>query len=343
MRKRWIEIVLHVVFWISTSWLITSSFSIQAQEIEIVEGVKKINIVRNFGLAYQLLLIIFISAVSFYFNAWLLLQRNRSRINRNAIKYSALIFALTLLVVYGFSCFSIFGNLPPIPKQLALGIAIFYFSLSVSYSLAKLWVYNNQRQHQLLVDRRQAELALLRNQLQPHFLFNALNNLLAMVVPSENPKLAESIEQLSQLLRFVIEGTKEEKVSIAKEIEFLRNYVALQKLRFNEDEVIVSFKVIGQNENQKVEPGLFIAFVENAFKYGTEPEKSSTIEIEFDLSKSDSIEFQIKNEVLMKHIDGVGTGIDSTQKRLELIYPGKHTLTVSKSDDFLVHLIISTI
>jgi LytS/YehU family sensor histidine kinase len=163
-----------------------------------------------------------------------------------------------------------------------------------------------------------------------------------MVNPSDNPKLVSSFDKLSQLLRFLIEDNKAEKITISKEIEFLKNYIELQKLRFNEDELDIQFKVNGSFDTQKVEPGLFIPFVENAFKYGTEPEKHVTIEIEFDLSKIDLIQFIIKNKIMMSHSNRLGTGIEVSRKRLNLIYPDRHKLTISKEEDFIVQLTIRT-
>lgn len=194
----------------------------------------------------------------------------------------------------------------------------------------------------LIIDKKQAELNLLRNQLQPHFLFNALNNLLSMVSSSENPKLVSAIDKLSQLLRFVIEDNKTEKILISKEIIFLKNYIDLQKLRFEEGEVSVQFNVKGEYDKQKIEPGLFIPFVENAFKYGTEPEKSTKIDIEFNLLKADSVQFEIKNKEMMTSTNGIGTGIETTKKRLKLIYPNKHNLKITNADYFIVHLTIQT-
>ncbi|MBN1186988.1 MAG: histidine kinase [Bacteroidales bacterium] len=342
MKSYWIEVIIHTLFWVSTAWLITSSFSIESHEIEIIDGIETINIVRNNGLYYQLLFCVFISVIAFYINAWLIFNLNRVKTDLSPILFSALAFVIVLILIYVVIEFRPFNNVPPIPKQIAFGIVTFYFSLSIAYGLARLWMYNNQRQQQLILEKKQAELTLLRNQLQPHFLFNALNNLLSMVNPSENPKLINSFGRLSQLLRYVIEGTNTEKVSIEKEIEFQKNYIELQMLRFNEDEVQVKIDVRGEHDTQFVEPGLFIVFVENAFKYGTEPEKLTRIEIEFDLSKTDLVQFKIKNKIMMKNSNGVGTGIETTRKRLDLIYPNKHRLTISSTDYFIVQLTINT-
>jgi LytS/YehU family sensor histidine kinase len=163
-----------------------------------------------------------------------------------------------------------------------------------------------------------------------------------MVNRSGNPKLVSSFDKLSQLLRFVIEDNKTEKIPISNEIQFLKNYIELQMLRFEEGEVSVQFNVKGEFDEQKIEPGLFIPFVENAFKYGTEPEKRSKIDIQFDLSNAESAHFEIKNKRMITSINGIGTGIETTKKRLNLIYPDKHKLKISNADEFIVQLNIST-
>ncbi|MCB0466264.1 MAG: histidine kinase [Aequorivita sp.] len=342
MKKYVSEISIHILFWVSTAWLITTSFSISAQEIELINEVETINIIRNDGLAYQLLLCIIVSFIGFYVNAWLIIKNNRVAKTKRVIGYVALTFLILCTFIFFITEIRQVGYTPLIPKQIAFGIATFYFSLSVAYALVKNSIYNNQRNQQLIIDKKQAELSLLRNQLQPHFLFNALNNLLAMVNPSENPKLVNAVDKLSQLLRFLIEDNKTEKIYISKEIKFLKNYVELQMLRFEEGEVSVQFKVKGKNDQQKIEPGLFIPFVENAFKYGTEPEKRSEIDIQFDVSKIDSIQFEIKNNRMMTNIKSIGTGIETTRKRLDLIYPDKHELIISDTDNFIVQLRICT-
>lgn len=344
MKKDWIKAIVHLIFWAATTWLITSSFSIQSREIELIDGVETVNIIRSNGLTYQILLCIIVAVFLSYLNIRIIYKLNQPNTNEKTIWYSALLFLLALLLIDILTRLPLLGNGPPLPKQIAFGIIIFYFALSVAYGLARLWFFNVQRHQQLVLDKKQTELTLLRNQLQPHFLFNALNNLLSMVRPAENPKLVDSFERLSQLLRYVIEETKTDKVSMNKEINFLKNYIELQLLRFNENEVIVQFDVEGEFDTQKVEPGLFITFVENAFKYGTEPEKTSIIKIQFDLTKPDAVGLEIKNKVIMKNVNvnGTGTGIESTRKRLDLIYPGKYQLLVSNADDFVVELNLET-
>jgi len=272
----------------------------------------------------------------------LIIKRNQAESTKSPIGYIALSFAILTVLIYAVTEIRLFSSSPPVPKEIAFGVAVFYFSVSIAYGLVKNSIFNSQRHQQLLIDMKQAELNLLRNQLQPHFLFNALNNLLSMVDRSGNPRLVSAFDKLSQLLRFVIEDNKTEGIPISKEIHFLKNYIDLQKLRFEEGEVSVQFKVEGEYDEQRIEPGLFIPFVENAFKYGTEPEESSRIYIEFDLSKADAVQFKIRNKKMMTGASSIGTGIVTTKKRMELIYPDKHELKITNTDDFIVHLTLST-
>ena len=340
--KRWIEFIIHMLFWLCTAWLIASSFSIQSHDIEIVNGIEEVSIVRNSGLTYQLLICILFSFVAFYVNSWLIIKNSRTGNANRLIWYVIVTFVILSAMVYAITEIRFLSNTPPIPKQIAFGVSTFYYSLSIAYALVKNSIYNSQRNQQLIIDKKQSELSLLRNQLQPHFLFNALNNLLSMVNRSDNPKLVSSFDKLSHLLRFVIEDNKAEKISISKEIEFLKNYIELQMLRFEEGEVSFQFNVKGEYDKQKIEPGLFIPFVENAFKYGTEPEEFTKIDIEFDLSSTDSVQFEIKNKKMMTDTNGIGTGIETSKKRLELIYPDKHELKITNTDDFIVHLKLYT-
>jgi Histidine kinase len=340
MKNRFLEIMLHGVFWVATAWLLASSFSVQMRLMQIIDGVETIKIVRNGRLMWQILACISVGAIVFYTTVWWLLRQ--SEFKKQAVLLPILAFGMGVLLVQTFIIYDVEPEQLPLPQPVAFGIVTFYFTVSIAYSIAKLYYRNHERQQQLLLDKKQTELTLLRNQLQPHFLFNALNNLLSMVKPNENPKLVDSFERLSQLLRHVIEDTQTEKVRIRKEITFLENYIELQKLRFNDNEVLVNFSVKGEYLDQKIEPGLYITFVENAFKYGTEPEQNCVIDMDFDLSKPKNIYFSIKNKVMIYNVMGNKTGIETTRRRLALIYPDKHQLLVEQKEHFIVTLNIQT-
>lgn len=344
MSINWKEILLNFFFWLASAWLITSSFSIQTQEIELINNQETVRTIRNESLIIGILVCIAISFFMFYLNLGNIrkLQFSRSRLRVSMI--SLLLLLGTLGLAAAINRVTIYSTPIPIPYSLSMGIVAFYFTISTAYGLGKAWHAVEKRQQQLLIGKKQAELNLLRNQLQPHFLFNALNNLLSMVDQKQSPQLAQAFERLSQLLRYVIDESHSSQVRIAQEIEFIRNYVGLQLLRFEADEIALNFMVTGTYEDQLLEPGIFIPFVENAFKYGSEPEHRASIDLEFDISQENEIYFSIRNTIFKvpHQAESSGTGIKSAMARLELIYPKKHELIISKDGSFLVSLKINT-
>ncbi|MFZ1704861.1 MAG: histidine kinase [Saprospiraceae bacterium] len=341
MKRHFVEIFIHIIFWGSTAFLLTTNFSIESHTIELINGVETVSIVRNSGLIFQIINIVLISIFLAYINIWLIVHLKQSNKTKTVI-YVLMAFLGALLLSYFIIHLPIYGKVPQLPIPLVFGLVSFYGALSVAYGLGKLWYLNAQRHQQLLIDKNKTELSLLRNQLQPHFLFNALNNLLSMVHSTDNPKLIDAIERLSNLLRYVVEETKGNKVPLHKEIFFLQNYIELQLLRFNESEVKIDFIIDGKYDQQNVEPGLLIPFVENAFKYGAEPEKTNQIDLRFDITQPDQIQFYLKNKIMLQSSDGNGTGIISTKKRLDLIYPNKYSLTINENEYFIVELKLTT-
>lgn len=344
MRFSIAEILIHIAFWIFTAWLITSSFSIVSHEIEVIDGIETVNIGRDSSLVLQLLGCILLSILLFYTNN-LLIARYSLRVGRiKLILYSISLFIISYLVYKIISGLLLNPGDLLIPPGLSFSIILFYFALSACYATGLLWYKSEQQKQQLALAKTSAELKLLRNQLQPHFLFNALNNLLSLVDHEKSPVLAKSIHTLSRLLRYVVYDTQNEKLPVEKEIEFIRNYVELQLLRFEDGEVEVHFLVEGEDSSQSVEPGIFIPFVENAFKYGTEPEVKSGIEINFDLTKNNQICFYCKNSALQTLINGEanGTGLHAIKERLNLVYPNRHTLNIGSGDTFTIELKIDT-
>ncbi|MEQ9468396.1 MAG: histidine kinase [Ekhidna sp.] len=344
MHLSWKSISLNLLFWLATGWLIASGFSIERQEIEIINDVETVKTVRNPMLMIKLMTYIGISALTFYLNLWNVRKYLKPGQKRVATIRSMILLMATIALVLTLDRFVIYDHMPfMLPFSLLSGIILFYFTISTAYGFALVWVQAEQHQRQLEVEKKQAELSLLRNQLQPHFLFNALNNFLSMVDQKTSPKLAQSFEQLSHLLRYVIEETKSDKVPIQREIGFLRNYVSLQLHRFEANEVTFNFEVKGEYTGQPVEPGLFIPFVENAFKYGTEPEKQMHIDLCFNLELENLVHFTMRNDhATIPALKGMGTGISSIEKRLDIVYPNRYKLEIKDQPDFFVDLKLET-
>jgi LytS/YehU family sensor histidine kinase len=182
--------------------------------------------------------------------------------------------------------------------------------------------------------RHKAELKFLKAQVNPHFLFNTLNNIFFLI--KKNPeKASDSVLKLSEMLRFRLYEIGNTQISIEKEIEYIRNYIELEKLR-SEDKVSVEFTVKGETHVKKIEPFIFLDFVENAFKHnGAKVERRGWIKITFNV-KSDSVVFRVensKNEAFKNSNENKGIGILNIRHRLNLLYPQKYKLNIHEDNN----------
>ena len=338
------EIILNILFWLLSSWLIVNSFSIVSQELEVIDGVETIQIERSSVLIKQLLLAIAFSFLLFYSNLFNLWQLRKELKGSQIWFYSFSLAGFAVLVQYLIRELGLINDIFQLPLSLIFGITIFYYAISSAYALTKIWRYSENQRQQLVLEKKQVELNLLRSQLQPHFLFNALNNLLALVNQKENPVLASSLDQLSGLLRYVVYDTAKQKVPMWKEINFIKNFAELHSLRFEENEIQFDLEVLGEYDQQEIEPGVFIPFIENIFKYGVEPERRSVLKICFDLSEPTVIRFSSSNPIypMMQKLKGNGSGIASSKERLQLVYPQKHHLEITETETFNIELEIQT-
>ena len=225
------------------------------------------------------------------------------------------------------------------------GIFIFYIIISISYGFIYAWIQAEKEKKQLEISNKEAELNLLRAQLHPHFLFNTLNNLLAMVDQEQNPKLTKSIDTLSSLLRYVVYENKQPKVAIAKEIQFIKDFAELHLLRFEENEIDFKITVLGNYNQQLIEMSILLSFVENAFKHGVQPEVASHIHIIIDVTKLNEVNFNIENSIHKQKmlLEKGGYGLQATKDRLQLAYPNTHQLEIKESlNQYKVNLKLST-
>lgn len=178
------------------------------------------------------------------------------------------------------------------------------------------------------------ELAFLRSQISPHFLFNVLNNMVALV-RMKSDKLEPTILKLSSLMQYMLYETDDEKVLLKSEVDYLQSYIDLQQLRFG-DRLNLDVDLNLQEDWHAIEPMLLIPFVENAFKHGTGMVEAPTITISLQAVNGKLI-FSVRN----KYIDNdqakdkvSGIGLANVKRRLELLYGGNHNLDIEKSDEW---------
>ena len=194
--------------------------------------------------------------------------------------------------------------------------------------------------HEVKAKNLQMELDLLRSQINPHFLFNTLNNMFSIALESNNKVLADSISNLSNLMRYMIYESSEARVPLSKEIELIKRYIDLQKLRFSDsDDIKINFNFDGPIDSIKISPMLIIPLVENAFKHGINLENKSQIDINLNVNPNELI-FKVKNIIHSSNkLAESGIGLNNVQRRLELIYPDTHELTIdNNSNIFFIQL-----
>ncbi len=177
-----------------------------------------------------------------------------------------------------------------------------------------------------------AELMALKSQVNPHFFFNTLNSLYSLSL-DKSDMAPEMILKLSELMRYVIYETRDNQVPLSKQLDFLRSYVSLEQLRSGAG-LKVSFTVDGPHTSTPVDPLLFIAFIENAFKHGTkEARQQPYIEIRFDLTRPEKMRFTVENNYESREeARKEGIGLANVRKRLDLLYPDGYTLDLSDRD-----------
>jgi sensor histidine kinase YesM len=200
---------------------------------------------------------------------------------------------------------------------------------AIGIKMFKEFARNQQIVNELRSSNLEHELAYLKEQINPHFLFNALNNIYVQTRkrPEEAP---ESILLLSDLLRYQLYDSAQKKVRLDGEIEYLKNYLKLDKLRKSEGGN-VTFTVNGYPNGHLVAPFIFLPFVENALKHGSIGE-NSFLKVQFDITETD-IKFTLVNSKLATpHQDEQGgIGLSNVQRRLELLYPERHKITVNET------------
>lgn len=213
----------------------------------------------------------------------------------------------------------------------------FSYLLSVIASSMLALVYERTRSkeenQQILLEKTAAELAVLKLQVSPHFLFNTLNNI-RWLARQKSEKTEDAVVKLSQLLRYMIYQSSNDKVALEQEIEHLRNYIDLQKMRLTEKNS-VDFICEGDTSQIIIEPLLFIPFVENAFKYGLHNQEKSDILIGIRVVKNELwfySENMIHGSNMPETSENSGIGIRNVERRLALHYPESHELQIREDE-----------
>ncbi|MXV14868.1 sensor protein lytS [Pedobacter sp. HMF7056] len=222
----------------------------------------------------------------------------------------------------------------------AVGVSV--ASLVTAYLRQSMYAENRSLARKVSV--KSAELASLRSQVNPHFLFNALNSLYTAALKEGSERTADGIQKLGDMMRFMLHENNRDRILLEKETEYLHNYIQIQRIRIDESQGInIQVNIQPPVNNLHIAPMMLIPFVENAFKHGISHLRPSwiMINLSFDDTK---LYFRVQNSVHPRHEadpeeEHSGVGLENVKKRLELIYPGRHQLEIQETaHDYFVSL-----
>ena len=219
---------------------------------------------------------------------------------------------------HAFVYFDFLSNLLPVVFAMAIRYAQRNFSLEIAQKEAQA--------HKL-----QADLTQLRYQLQPHFFFNALNNIYS-IIEFDPQKAQQSVHSLSKLMRHFMQNSDQKQISLAEEVDFLQQYISLMQLRLT-DKTTVQVDFPKQVPQLTIAPLLFISLVENAFKHGVSATTTTTLSFSLRV-EGDTIIFRSENTKIptQESLYSSGIGIDNLKKRLTLLYPERHQYTIEEKE-----------
>ncbi|MCX2480650.1 sensor histidine kinase [Pedobacter sp. MC2016-15] len=222
--------------------------------------------------------------------------------------------------------------------------AIFIFVMMIGLGSAmrsmKQWQLSEKRALLAEAEKATAELSFLKAQINPHFLYNTLNNIYTLCITGSE-HAAESVMKLSKIMRYVTDESEADFVPLQDEIDCISNYISLQQLRLGK-KVTLNYTIAGDVANRLITPLVFMTFIENAFKYGLSNHQETQIDISITMEKSRVI-LLTQNPVFADRAakERRGIGIANTKKRLEYLYPGSHDLQISSDNGiFKVALIL---
>lgn len=205
--------------------------------------------------------------------------------------------------------------------------------LSSAMFIFRQWRLTERRALQAETEKANAELSFLKAQVNPHFLFNTLNNIYSLAV-SKSEHTADSIMKLSNIMRYITDDAREDKVDLQQEVDCIRDYIDLQQLRLGKNAQAM-FTVTGVLEWKKIPPLLLMTFVENAFKYGVSNHEPSPILIRIETTDKE-LYFETMNKLYEKksQLERTGIGQQNALKRLQHMYPAKHAISIDSSNGF---------
>jgi sensor histidine kinase YesM len=331
-QKKWVIILLHIAFW---SLLFSLPYLLNSHEASHPPPEKTTHtkdLGNYFSLAMNACWVTY-----FYFNAFFIIPRfiDSRRYWQFGLVQVVLLQCMVLIVSLLQKLFFDEFHLNQRGYLFSFFIYMFMFALSTAYQLISERIKADKLEQEKLNENLKTELSLLRSQVSPHFMFNVLNNMVALA-RKQSDLLEPSLIKLSSLMRYMLYEADEDKVSLEREIEYLQSYIDLQQQRFGK-KVAVNVSLDLLHPDYQIEPMLLIPFVENAFKHGTGQIEGATIDIQLK-AENNILQFTVRNkynpntEEIKDHSSGIG--LTNVKRRLNLLYGKQHSLLISEKDNW---------
>lgn len=331
-----IAIIAQVILWVLLIYFGVQNFSVRFFTFKSIDG--SVEYIRDFNwpYAYYIIWDTSLKMVLFYGLTLVVFPNKRTLKTTSDKLIPPVIFTITLLI--GLSGILLLKSYEP-EKFMAKPFALIGYSTLIHvFVLICAFAYrliHNQRQQEEFSrkakeEQVKSELQFLKNQTNPHFLFNTLNNLYAEARKQTNESLTDGISRLSHLMRYMIYDSNVEKISLRKEVDFLKSYIELEKLRLSDDDPIsIELECNDYNSETMIAPLLFIPFVENAFKHGLDLDEESYIKISL-VTRMDELEFKVvnSNHKTDRTLHYSGIGLQNIERRLKLIYGTNYSLDI---------------
>jgi hypothetical protein len=274
-----------------------------------------------------------LQTAGFYFNAYVLYPR--FLLKKRIVMYILSVIALSALFAVVPGCMMVMSGQPAYVIfagfVVKVFIGLFVMGTATSYRFILDVMCNERRQKETLA----TELSFLRSQVSPHFMFNALNSMVSLA-RKKSDLLEPALLKMSNLMHYMLYDSDEEKVSLHKEVEYIRSYIDLQTMRFG-DSVKILFMVQPGNYSHCIEPMLLIPLIENAFKHGVNVAEDPEIDIRLTATEKE-VSLSVSNKTIpytTQLADKTGgIGLTNLGRRLKILYPGKHQLAAQKNGNW---------
>jgi len=341
MKRKHI-IILHIIFWsllfATKFWGSTSTHSFSRHKPEVVN--------LYFFIKYFIIdLTYFLIPLSCFYGSYLIVAPQLGKRNYGkAVFYAILTFVFVAALRYAMEYYfflPVFGydNYNGHPYSLTRfvdNVFFFYFPAYFLYGLLYFfisgWYKTRQDQLELQKEKASAELTFLRSQVNPHFLFNSINDIYSLTY-QQSPQAPVALLKLSEILRYMLREGNEDTMPLQSEIKYLESVVELQRISAK-GKAYIDFTVEGYIGGQKIATLLLIAFVENAFKHGVLNDPHNPVEIKL-RGTPGSITFTVSNKKNKDEKDKTGgIGLSNVRRRLELMYPNTHHLAIEDASEF---------